>query len=190
MKKSVIKMLAIALALTSLCGLMTAFADNGDGSGGGSNNPLTLEASSVQNGAKDVPTDCEITLTFSKNVVNFTVKENNMACFSVTDSDGGPVETQVIMGDDQVDPDVKRIVVVKPAGLKEGGTYSLRIDGALTSKSGVSLGDDIVITFTTAGGAAPSEGSGRTGIAGKVAAAIGVAAAAGAIIIVAMKSHK
>lgn len=127
------------------------FADGGDGSGGGSNEPLMLVSSSVAGGSTNVPTDVYITLTFSKNVVNFTVKANNMACFSMSDSAGNSVPISVIMGDDQVDPSIKRIVGIQANDLKPGETYTLYISGNVTSKIGVSLGSGTSISFTTAG---------------------------------------
>lgn len=144
------KTFALLIALIMMFSLsFAAFAGNGDGSGGGNGQPLMLAGSSVSNGSKNVPTDVYITLTFSKNVVNFTVKNNNMGCFSMRDSKGGSVPISVVMGDDQVDPDCKRIIGIQTSDLAEGETYTLVISGNLQSKSGVSLGSDISISFTT-----------------------------------------
>lgn len=149
------KILTLLVAIVMLFSMSAvAFAGNGDGSGGGNGEPLMLAGSTVSNGSTNVPTDVYITLTFSKNVVNFSVKSNNMGCFSMVDSKGNSVPLSVIMGDDQVDPDCKRIVGIQPSGLAEGETYTLIISGNMTSKSGVALGSDIFISFTTAGAAA------------------------------------
>gem|GEM_PF-5951405 len=132
---------------------VSAYAGDGagDGSGGGSGEPLTLISSSVPDGAENVATDETITLTFSKNVVNFTVRDSNKACFSMQDAAGTAVPVSVIMGDDQVDPSIRRIIQVTPvSALSPGSVYILTISGSVTSKSGVSLGQDIPITFTTA----------------------------------------
>ena len=148
------KILTLLVAIVMLFSMSAvAFAGNGDGSGGGNGEPLTLASSSVANGSTNVPTDVYITLTFSKNVVNFSVKSNNMGCFSMVDSKGNSVPLSVIMGDDQVDPDCKRIVGIQPSELAEGETYTLIISGSMMSKSGVALGSDVCISFTTAGGA-------------------------------------
>ena len=149
------KILTLLVAIVMLFSMSAvAFAGNGDGSGGGNGEPLMLAGSTVSNGSTNVPTDVYITLTFSTNVVNFSVKSNNMGCFSMVDSKGNSVPLSVIMGDDQVDPDCKRIVGIQPSGLAEGETYTLMISGSLMSKSGVALGSDVYISFTTAGAAA------------------------------------
>ena len=137
----------------------TAFAEggNGDGTGGGKNKPLELASSSIANGEENVSRNPEIVLTFNKNVVNFTVKDNNKKCFSMTDEDGNSVPINVIMGDDQVDPDIKRIITITPQSpLTPGTTYLLKIGGGITSKSGVQIGRDSYIAFTVAG-TKPSE---------------------------------
>ena len=147
--------LLLALLLTLALGV-TALAGNGDGSGGGKDQPLALASSTVPDGSTDVPTELSVTLTFNKNVVNFTVKDNNMGCFRLIDSAGNAVPISVIMGDDQVDPDCKRIVGIQASGLAAGETYTLIISGALQAKSGATLGSDVSLRFTTAG-AAPTE---------------------------------
>ncbi len=148
MKRIFAALIALVLALsTGVC----ALAEGGDGSGGGSGNPLTLDWSTVPDGSTDVPTDVTITLTFTKNVVNFTVRDNNMGCFTLVDSGGSRVPVAVIMGDDQVDPNVKRIISISPDTLSPGETYTLIISGGLQAKNGTYLGSDITLTFTTAG---------------------------------------
>lgn len=149
--------LMFALCLL-LCSMMTAFAGdgsgggNGDGTGGGKGQPLVLASSSIANGAENVSQTPQIVLTFSKNVVHFTVRDNNKKCFSMTDEDGNSVPINVLMGDDQVDPSIKRIVTITPqSALTPGTTYLLKIGGGITSKSGVSIGRDSYIAFTVAG---------------------------------------
>ena len=153
MKK--ICVLLLALLLTIALGV-NALAGNGDGSGGGKDQPLALASSTVPDGSTDVPTELSVTLTFNKNVVNFTVKDNNMGCFRLLDSAGNAAPITVLMGDDQVDPDCKRIVGIQASGLAAGETYTLIISGSLQAKSGATLGSDVSIRFTTAG-AAPAE---------------------------------
>ena len=151
------RILSILLAVAMMIALgVPAFAGNGDGSGGGKDKPLTLASSDIPDGSTDVPTDLTVTLTFTKNVVNFTVKDNNMGCFRLIDSDGNAAPISVLMGDDQVDPDCKRIVTVQASGLAAGEAYTLVISGSLQAKSGATLGSDVSIRFTTVG-AAPAE---------------------------------
>ena len=148
----------IAAVLIMLTFASSAFAEggNGDGTGGGKDKPLALESSSIANGAKNVSLTPEIVLNFNKNVVHFTVKENNMKCFSMTESGGKAVPVDVIMGDDQVDPSIKRTVTIKPkSSLEPETTYILKIGKDITSKSGVNLGKDYYISFTTGGQGTP-----------------------------------
>lgn len=147
------RVIALLSVLVLLCAFaVTAVAGNGDGSGGGKDKPLTLASCSVPNGAQNVPKNPEIVLTFSKNVVHFTVRDNNKKCFTLTDANGADVPINVIMGDDQVDPSIKRIVTVEPKNpLAPGMKYLLKIGAGVTSKSGVSLGRDNYVSFTVAG---------------------------------------
>ncbi|MBR3553141.1 MAG: Ig-like domain-containing protein [Clostridia bacterium] len=145
--------LVLALILLLSCAIaVTGEGGNGDGTGGGKDKPLTLESSSIANGAENVSQNPQIVLTFSKNVVHFTVRDNNKQCFSMTDEDGNAVPIDVVMGDDQVDPSIKRIITIVPQNaLTPGTTYLLVIGGGITSKSGVSIGRDSYISFTVAG---------------------------------------
>ena len=143
-------LLIVMLALLVLpWGTALAEGGNGDGSGGGSDNPLLLDYSSLPDGSTDVPTDVSITLTFTKNVVNAAVRDNNSGCFSLTAADGSSVPVSVIMGDDQLDPDIKRIITVEAYGLAPATTYTLTVSGAITSKSGQTLGSPVYLSFTT-----------------------------------------
>ncbi len=149
LKHSIIFIVTVLLMILLTTGTAWAEGGNGDGSGGGSDKPLLLDYSSLPNGSTDVATDVSITLTFTKNVVNMAVRDNNSGCFSLTSADGASIPVSVIMGDDQVDPDIKRIITVEAYGLSPATTYTLTISGALTSKSGVSLGDPVYLSFTT-----------------------------------------
>ena len=142
--------IAAVLIIPAFAVTVSAEGGNGDGTGGGKDKPLALESSSIANGEQNVSLNPEIVLTFNKNVVHFTVKENNMKCFSMTDVDGNSVPINIIMGDDQVDPSIKRIVTVIPeSSLEYDTSYLLKIGKDITSKSGVSLGKDSYISFTT-----------------------------------------
>ena len=143
-------MLIVLLLLVNTS--IPAFAGNGDGSGGGQGNPLSLAAASPANGQQGVPTTGQINLTFTKNVINMSVKNNNLTCFSLTTASGESVPILVLMADDQMEPEKKREIAVKPkAELKPGTTYRLTIAAGLQSKSGVTLGKPVTLSFTTAG---------------------------------------
>ena len=132
---------------------------NGDGSGGGANSgqALRLTASSVVDGQSDVPIDATFDLEFSNNVVNLSIAANNRNCFVLRDGGGSEVPVAVVMGDEQVDPTVKRNISVVPAAPLEPGTvYTLLIKKNLSAKNGNTLTKDLEITFATAGTKAPA----------------------------------
>lgn len=151
--------LLLTLLLSALLAI-PVLAGDGDGSGGGQGVPLQLAASSPSNGQSGVAVTAEIKLTFNKNVINMTVKENNQKCFSLTSADGKNIPIQVIMADDQINPELKREVGIKPLQVLESGTtYTLNIDGKMQGKSGAVLGSDVKIAFTTGGTEKTDEGS-------------------------------
>ena len=128
-------------------------ATPGNGTGGGENRgiPVELSSSSVANGQNGVPVTGLITLTFSKNVVNMSVGDANKAHFTLTDSNGSLVPINIVMADDQMEPDKKRDVIIQPVQpLRPGERYTLTIAKGLQSKSGDATQDDIRIAFTTA----------------------------------------
>ncbi|MCH4888578.1 hypothetical protein EZV73_13380 [Acidaminobacter sp. JC074] len=114
---------------------------------------LGLVSSSIEDGATDVVLQPEFELEFSNNVINMTVRDQNMTMIEMLDKKGGQVSIDVIMADDQVSPELKRIVTVKPqAPLNEGESYQLVIKAGFTSKNDSSIAEDIVINFHTEGG--------------------------------------
>lgn len=141
-------MLIFLFLITSL----PAFAGNGDGSGGGSDNPLSLVSSYPSDGQKNIDQMVNIKLTFSKNVINMSVRDNNKKYFSILADDGSTVPIEVIMADDQIEPEKKRDVWLKPLNkLKPGTSYKVVINPELTSKSGVALGKQVTVSFATSG---------------------------------------
>ncbi|WP_251554077.1 Ig-like domain-containing protein [Neobacillus muris] len=143
--------LAFFLVLSSFMMSQKAFAE-GDGTGGGKAEGLMLVSSSINDGAVGVPVKPEIKLTFSKNIVNMTVNENNKKCFSIQNSAGGIVPINVIFADDQIDFAGRNDAIITPkANLSQAETYHLIISENLKSKSGVATGKEIRITFTTEG---------------------------------------
>lgn len=149
MKK--VSMLLLVIFITVFL-LSPVYADNGsrDGSGGGSSEALSLAASTPKDGAKDVETDVTLELIFNKNVVNMSVKDNNRTCFTLRSSDGHPVGIELIFPDDQVEPDKKRTIYIKPLQpLLTETEYTLLINEKLTAKSGVKLPQSVSVSFTT-----------------------------------------
>lgn len=145
------KFILFILVLSSFIMGQIAFAA-GDGAGGGKSEGLTLVSSSIKDGTKGVSLKPEIKLTFSKNIVNMTVADNNKKCFSLRNENGTNVPINVIFADDQVDfTDRNNAVIIPKSNLEQGTTYSLVISSSLQSKSGVTTGQEIRITFTTEG---------------------------------------
>ncbi|MDD4334277.1 MAG: Ig-like domain-containing protein [Desulfotomaculaceae bacterium] len=144
----------ILLALLSL----PALAGQGDGSGGGQGVPLRMDSSSPYNGQTGVSLPLLINMTFNKNVINMTVNDNNQQCFSLYAADGSKVPVEVIMADDQIEPEKKRDIALRPLQeLKPGAAYTVKVSPALQAKNGLTLGSDLTITFITASGnAAPA----------------------------------
>lgn len=107
-------------------------------------------SSSVEHDAEGVSRQPVIELTFNKNVVNMKVAEQNATCFTLMDAEENAVEIEVVMADDQIEPEKKRIIVVEPAApLAPNASYALIISEALTAKNGETLGEDVSLTFTT-----------------------------------------
>ena len=61
------------------------------------NAPEFILALTLADGSTDVPTELTVTLTFTKNVVNFTVKDHNMGCFQLIDSGGNAAPSGGLM---------------------------------------------------------------------------------------------
>ena len=147
---------SLVLALVVLfCLFLTlpvlAEGGSGDGSGGGHNTPLGLASSNPADGASNVAVNTQIKLTFNKNVINMSVKDNNVKCFALYNN-GLQVPINVIMADDQIQPEYKREVTIAPQSLQPGSSYTLKISPELQAKSGAVLGQEIKVSFTTAGG--------------------------------------
>lgn len=135
----------------------SATGGNGDGSGGGKGEPLELVSSTPGDGEKGVALDTEIRLSFSKNVINMMVKDGNLKCFSLL-ADNEPVEIEVVMADDQVEPEFKRDVVIAPVeGLQPDKNYTIKVASEFQSKGGVALGKELKINFSTGNGTEGSE---------------------------------
>jgi len=146
-KSRLVMVLAVLLCMFAA---LPAWAAGGNGSGGGSD-PLVLESSTIPDGTQGVDiTTAQITLTFSKNVVNAAVKENNLGCFSIA-GDGIAVPFTVEMADDQLYPDLKNnVVLVFTEQLQPSSAYVITVAPELQSKSGVTLDNEVAISFTTA----------------------------------------
>lgn len=115
-------------------------------------NPLTILSSVPLDHSTNVELGTDITVEFSNNVVNMSVKDTNMSAFSLKDGNGNDVDFEVIMADDQIDREKRAFITIHPVSpLSERTEYILTISGDLTSKNGNSLGTDQTIQFTTLG---------------------------------------
>lgn len=133
-------------------GASSVLAEDGKGSGGGKQNAMTLDSSDPIDGQKDVKLPVEIKLTFSKNVVNMSVRDMNKKAITLSSGDGNVIPIEVSMADDQMEPDKNQEVLIKPSqDLKPGTAYKVTVASEIQSKSGVSLGKETVLNFITAG---------------------------------------
>jgi len=150
--------IVVTLVLSPLAGNWAQAGDgSGDGSGGGQNNPLVIESSTPANGAAGVASLENIKIVFSKNVVYMTVRDKNLQCFTLW-SGSQRIPAEVIMADDQIEREKRNDVLIKPKQpLQAGTTYRVEVAPELQSKSGVTLGQKAVITFTMAEGAKAPE---------------------------------
>jgi hypothetical protein len=138
-------LIILLVLLLWVCTMGSSFAD-----GGGGNKPFSLSTSNPTDGQKRVSIDRDINLTFSKNVVNILVKENNGKCFKLMDEDGHAVPIEVIMADDQIEREKRNdIILSTKEALGYGKKYTVVVSKDLMSKSGVTLESDIEISFTT-----------------------------------------
>lgn len=152
MKKVHIITMMVLTVFLNLMMVSSVLAEGGNGSGGGQQNPLALVSSDPVDGQKDVKLPVEIKLTFNKNVVNMTVKDTNNKGFTLSSADGQVIPIDVIMADDQMEPEKNQEVRLKPLqDLKSGTAYKVMIAPEVKSKSGVTLGKQTVINFVTAG---------------------------------------
>ena len=94
-----------------------------------------------------------IEFTFSKNVVNMVVSENNSKCFKVIDKkDGNEVSLEVEMADDQIEREKRNnINLIIKDSIESLKTYQIIISPELESKSGEKLGEELVLEFMALG---------------------------------------
>lgn len=151
MKKGRLNLLALLTVFICLIMAVPVVAGQGNSSGGGQGNPLELASSTPADGDTGVALDTEIKLTFSKNVVNMQVKDINQGCFSFY-ADNRPVQVEVVMADDQIEPEYKRDIVLVPGeDLELNTNYTIKVAQELQSKSGSNLEKELTISFTTIG---------------------------------------
>lgn len=112
---------------------------------------VMLGSSEPADGATAVAVDTEFILTFTSNVINMKVSDNNKSCFKLLDENGEQVDMEVLMADDQIEPEFKRIIRIKAdENLNKDSAYSIVISGKLKAKNGSEMGNDITVSFRTA----------------------------------------
>lgn len=122
---------------------------SGDGTGGGKDDPLALASANPAVNATDIPVGSPFTLEFNKNIAYVTVREGNLKAVTLWESDA-QVPVDVTMADDQLEPNLRNFVTITPKEpLKEGTTYTLKVDNTLVAKSGAVLTAPLEMTFTT-----------------------------------------
>jgi len=143
MKKTIVLTIILTMLLT-----LTAYA-----SGDSGDKPLNLDISIPEDGATEISVDTEIQLDFSNNVANEKVREINMENIMLLDGNGNEVEVDYDIADDQLYPDLKRTIKLIPKeSLKDGTIYQVVIGPEVQAKNGNAIGEEVTISFTTAGG--------------------------------------
>jgi len=149
-KKSRLLTAIILVVISCILIAMPVLAGQGNGSGGGQDEPLNLVSSTPTTGDMNFPINGEIKLSFNKNVVNLAVKDSNKACFGLYNPDGSKLPIEVIMPDDQINPEQNQNVTLKPLQeLRNGTAYVIKISPQLQAKNGTKLGKEIVVSFVT-----------------------------------------
>lgn len=186
MKKILVVLFACALA-AALPGVALAESGGGNGGGGGGGNgsgggngggsaePLTVVSASIEENAA-LGAGESITLTFSKNVCDASVRETNQGLVSVANAAGSSVPATIVLADDQVEPDKRNDIVVEFAQPLEAGSYTLTAKAGITSKSGDALAQDYVLNFT-ANAADSSQSAASAGSASSAAASASASSA-------------
>lgn len=145
--KNIVNILLLVLVF-SMFSISFVFGDNG--SGGGKSTALDLVESTPIDGETSVSIDTEILLLFNKNVVNMTIKDNNMKCIKFFNEDGIEIAADLIFPDDQINPDKKREISIKPReSLKNGKKYIVKILPEFMAKNGTNLDKTIEVSFQT-----------------------------------------
>lgn len=149
-----------------------AFAQSEDADAG--NKPLnflsaTYNAGTSLQDAIEVPLNPQFIMEFDKNVVNDSVWNTNVSCFSLQSESNEIVPINVTRVDDKVDFNQRQKVFIQPTqALKAGTTYYLKASPNLRAKngnstlSGTTLGQGVTITFKTAGQAAVNQDTSST----------------------------
>lgn len=111
---------------------------------------LSLESSSISSGAENIPTNTDIKLTFSNNVISKTVRDNNRQCFNLVSSKNQLVEIEVKMAEPNDNSEGKKEIIIHPTHeLQSNTAYILIISEKLQGGNQKLLGTDAIITFTT-----------------------------------------
>ncbi|MEN6461558.1 MAG: S-layer homology domain-containing protein [Syntrophomonas sp.] len=155
--------LIILLLFTSLiAGAQTVLA--GDGSGGGKNPPLLRSAclTTINNNvsatgdslgenmslANNPPT---IRIEFATNIADNTVWNDNKNYVTLYDGDHKAVSSDVSRIDPTVTFAERNYIFVKPSAALQPGSYTIVVDARLTSKNGISSGQEQTVSFSVAG---------------------------------------
>ena len=156
---------------------------SGGGTGGGKAKPLELDYSQPAFDEKNLPTDTQFKLHFTKNVVYLAARENNKKAITLWEGDT-QVEAEIYMVDDQLNFEERNFVTVIPKKpLKEATEYTIKVDDTLTAKSGAKLEKPVEVHYYTVGYQAFPVG-------GYVAIGAAIAALAAVIWIVMKKKRK
>ncbi len=137
---AVVLLVAMAISVFEIgTAVSCAFADG-----------LSVQASAPEDGAVDAPTKGEFWIEFDHNVAAVAA---NVDCVTLQTANGKKVsgsKWSVELPDEQLEFGLRKHVVVTVKGLDVGTKYQIALAGSLASKNGATLGEDTLISFTTA----------------------------------------
>lgn len=162
-RSGLIGLLLIVVLLVAMP--LTAFADNGDGTGNsqGIMKPLGLTSVTLADGtsvndAVNIPLKPKFTFHFDKNVVYLLYWERNTKCFHLYDENNKELAMNITKIDDTVDFSKRQYIWVEPVdALTPGTNYRIFVSPDLLAKNGGSTlamttnGQGSTIKFKTAG---------------------------------------
>ncbi len=145
-KNYILKLIMIAMFT-----VIMLFVDNipTEAEGGqGQSEPLQLEECNIYDGMVDVPVNFTISMRFTKNVADITVRDQNASGISLTAQDGSTVNYSIYFPDEFENRNWIHLNV----NLNRETTYTLHLSTSIMARNGINyLYQDYYITFTTEG---------------------------------------
>jgi hypothetical protein len=155
-------LMMLLLFMSLITSTQTAVA--GDGSGGGQNPPLLRGAcltainNNVSSTGESLGENMALTdnpptirLEFATNIADNTVWNNNQNYVKLYDSNSDIIPANVSRIDPTVTFAERNYIFIKPLAVLDAGSYKIAVDAKLTSKNGVSAGQEQSVSFSVPG---------------------------------------